>query len=58
MRLVADGDHPWVGGRDLTVLELVAADVVDDVLLHVRGSRALAVQRTDDVSLKIEKEIL
>ena len=58
MRLVADGDDPWIRICDLTIFVFVAADVVDDVLLHVRRPRALPVQRTNDVCLKKNQRII
>ena len=55
MGLVADGDDSWIGGRDLAIFKLLPADVVDDVLLHVRRPGALPVEWADDVGLFIKE---
>ncbi len=54
MGLVADGDDSRIRGRDLAIFKLLPADVVDDVLLHVRGPGALPVERADNVGLFIK----
>jgi len=50
---VTHGNDSRVRRRDLTVLKLLSADIVDDVFFDVSCPRAFAVERADDVGLVV-----